>query len=115
MIIPILLTSFSSAVCGELCAEIKSEERMSITQYVMVDGEKMSTEDWLVNGNSFSKTQPELDLTCSDMVKVVETHDHASKETTVTLDIYPGTKMVTVIWASAKVWKHRLQRPTHWV
>ena len=89
---------------GELCAEIKSE-RMSITQYVMVDGEKMSTADWLVNGNSFSKTQPELDLTChecSEMVKVVETRDHASRETTVTLDIYPGTKMVTVIRASAK-------------
>ena len=38
------------------------------------------------------------------MFKVVETRDHASKETTVTLDIYPGTKMVTVIRASAKDW-----------
>ncbi|KAL5515629.1 hypothetical protein EMCRGX_G000824 [Ephydatia muelleri] len=75
---------------GELCAEIKSE-RMSITQYVMVDGEKMSTEDWLVNGIR-SKTKPEG--YSSDMLGG---NPDQQEETTVTLDIYQVPKWVWLL------------------
>ena len=100
---------------GELCAEVKSE-RMSITQCVMVDGVRLSMEEWLkkggmmrmLNAHPFGKEQPEQDVTSghefSEIVKV-DTHmsdDYECKETTVTLDICPGTKIVTVIRASAK-------------
>ena len=98
---------------GKLCAEIKSE-RISITQFVTVNGKKMNFEDWLKDGGMqllldvvSSNTKPGKDIMSRDecteleMVKMETRTSDGGAETTVMMEVQPGVEVTTVMRASA--------------